>query len=708
MADSELERPFDVIVLGTGLVESIVAAAAARAGKRVLHLDPNNYYGGAAGGSFTLDELGQVLTPEWPASKTSSSTAAPSASPAAGSSTTDDKPTTALTEAACVQTPAENADSASSILREPASSQPLELERRPLPAAADRFYPIGNAVVEQPLASAADIWAPLARQSRRFTLDVSPRGLFSRSRIVELLISSNVGRYLEFKPVDQMCFARSEPAGEAPQPVPCSRADVFSSSAFGMLDKRVLMKLLSFCVALGPYLQQPTDASQVDPDVLAEFTRFKDTSLVQWLRAERKLSPKLLYIVLYAIAAVDESSTGEPLSSRAALTVEQGVDRLCQYLSSLGRYSRTPMLWSQYGVAELSQAFCRLCAVFAGTYILRADLASMLVSSSASPSTPADTCATESVSSPTFAGFVDTEGHHMLAPWLVASPEHVLPASAVARDHPEAIVTLRAILVTNRSVFPAVGLKDQAAGDASNAATEPGAEESSADSATPAPAPPVNPDARISFVCIPPDTYGNRHLVHMVELGANAGAAPAGAMVVHLTCQAFASQLTNPRAAFGGIVAHYFDHNAPSSVRPVVLWSAYFDVLTNAPAVAAQTDTPANVILCAPMASDSSIQNVAEEARAIFDRIFPGEPFLPAAPNPEDITWDAPSEATSDSTALDSTLDAASDAAPASSSTDPTAAVLASDTIPPPSVAFGEVAASSSDAVSPTSLPEPN
>ncbi|CCA66966.1 hypothetical protein PIIN_00803 [Serendipita indica DSM 11827] len=39
------ENDFDVVVLGTGLTESIVAAAIAKAGLRVLHLDESPYYG---------------------------------------------------------------------------------------------------------------------------------------------------------------------------------------------------------------------------------------------------------------------------------------------------------------------------------------------------------------------------------------------------------------------------------------------------------------------------------------------------------------------------------------------------------------------------------------------------------------------------------------------------------------------------------------
>lgn len=44
---SSEECQADVVVLGTGLCESICAAAFARAGQRVLHLDSADSYGGA-------------------------------------------------------------------------------------------------------------------------------------------------------------------------------------------------------------------------------------------------------------------------------------------------------------------------------------------------------------------------------------------------------------------------------------------------------------------------------------------------------------------------------------------------------------------------------------------------------------------------------------------------------------------------------------
>ncbi|WVQ79147.1 hypothetical protein IAT38_001243 [Cryptococcus sp. DSM 104549] len=72
----ELESDsYDVVVIGTGIAESIAAAALAKAGKSVLHLDPNDYYGGEQA-SLTLDELVQWSSsqPAAPSPSSSSST----------------------------------------------------------------------------------------------------------------------------------------------------------------------------------------------------------------------------------------------------------------------------------------------------------------------------------------------------------------------------------------------------------------------------------------------------------------------------------------------------------------------------------------------------------------------------------------------------------------------------------------------------------
>ena len=56
---------FDCILAGTDVCTSVVAAALARRGKRVLHVDANGYYGGSDA-SMSLSQLHSIFSTRWP------------------------------------------------------------------------------------------------------------------------------------------------------------------------------------------------------------------------------------------------------------------------------------------------------------------------------------------------------------------------------------------------------------------------------------------------------------------------------------------------------------------------------------------------------------------------------------------------------------------------------------------------------------------
>lgn len=70
--------------------------------------------------------------------------------------------------------------------------------------------------------------------------------LFSRGVLVELLISSNICRYAEFRSVDRITTLINDEL----KSVPCSRSDVFTTKDVSVVEKRLLMKLMSTCLNL--------------------------------------------------------------------------------------------------------------------------------------------------------------------------------------------------------------------------------------------------------------------------------------------------------------------------------------------------------------------------------------------------------------------------------------------------------------------------
>ncbi|NXM13143.1 RAE2 geranylgeranyltransferase, partial [Ploceus nigricollis] len=95
-------------------------------------------------------------------------------------------------------------------------------------------------------------YSQIVREGRRFNIDLVSKLLYSRGLLIELLIKSNVSRYAEFKNATRVLAFRE---GKVEQ-VPCSRADVFNSRQLTMVEKRMLMKFLTFCL---DYEQHPEE-----------------------------------------------------------------------------------------------------------------------------------------------------------------------------------------------------------------------------------------------------------------------------------------------------------------------------------------------------------------------------------------------------------------------------------------------------------------
>lgn len=61
--------------------------------------------------------------------------------------------------------------------------------------------------------------------------------------MVDLLVSSNISRYAEFKAVTRILTIIDDNIVE----VPVSRGDIFNNKDVSVIDKRMLMKFMTFC-----------------------------------------------------------------------------------------------------------------------------------------------------------------------------------------------------------------------------------------------------------------------------------------------------------------------------------------------------------------------------------------------------------------------------------------------------------------------------
>eukprot|EP00092_Neocalanus_flemingeri_P074042 GFUD01091503.1.p1 GENE.GFUD01091503.1~~GFUD01091503.1.p1 ORF type:complete len:359 (+),score=119.64 GFUD01091503.1:77-1153(+) len=326
-----LPTEFEVVVVGTGLVESMVAAASARMGHTTLHVDTAKYYGGDWA-AFTWEGLqgwikgeeGQLESEEKKVELDEGEEFI---------ALRDNKTILNVKENWYCDKEDDSVKSEADINAAGEEAGTVETNHQPLDAEGDS----GQTIKDQPsqhAASANQKWdkETLLAQSRKFNLDLTPRLLFARGPMVELLISSNISRYTEFKSVTRVLTMLE---GKLEQ-VPSSRSDVFNTRHISVVEKRILMKFLTQCL-------QDDEAHQDPSKTFGDYLK------------SQKLTPNLTHFVVHSIAMT-------PLDC----PITTGLQATRKFLSSLGRFGPTPFLWSMYGTGELPQAFCRLCAVFGG------------------------------------------------------------------------------------------------------------------------------------------------------------------------------------------------------------------------------------------------------------------------------------------------------------------------------------------------------
>jgi RAB protein geranylgeranyltransferase component A len=375
---------YDVILCGTGLVQSMLASALTRAGKSVLHCDGNDYYG----------EYDAVVSRsfDWTQSQEETLEKDPfSLRPRAriqlhSTETLKQVPIQVGTE---LSTPYGIGDIFSL-----GNSVAIQLKAWQLANGTSPMLYVGipsdvpwDEYLQLHMTPTRLLQAQLVlEQQRDFAFDLTPFLLYASGPAVQALLTSGVAEYMEFKPLEGLLWYNGVLSR-----VPCSKGDVFGTSLLSPLEKRRLMKFLQLTLDYA-LAQQQTDIVQDDSEATAAVESLNENHLNQgralarpqnkaiatsdlqllqdnlempfadYLSQHAMLSSNLIQLVRHAL-------TLEPSSSPR--TTRQGMLQLCQHVKSLGRYGTTAFLVPLYGSGELSQSFCRSAAVHGATYLLR-------------------------------------------------------------------------------------------------------------------------------------------------------------------------------------------------------------------------------------------------------------------------------------------------------------------------------------------------
>ncbi|NXO54003.1 RAE2 geranylgeranyltransferase, partial [Aramus guarauna] len=598
----------------SGLPESIIAAACARSGQRVLHVDSRNYYGGNwASFSFsgllswikenqqktdicdecedwrklileneevislskkdkTIQHVEDFCFDDRDSAEDVEEAGALPKLPVFGASGAEEAAQESEkecppTESALLE--AESREPAKATGAEPASTvegKDIEItsenESSCSMASGESTLELGKTETAPSEISAQEpkkiTYSQIVREGRRFNIDLVSKLLYSRGLLIDLLIKSNVSRYAEFKNATRILAFRE---GKVEQ-VPCSRADVFNSRQLTMVEKRMLMKFLTFCL---DYEQHPD-----------EYQDYESSTFAQFLRTQ-KLTPSLQHFILHSIAMVSETDCS---------TLE-GLQATKKFLQCLGRYGNTPFLFPLYGQGEIPQCFCRMCAVFGGIYCLRHSVRCLVVDKE----------------SGRCKAIVDHFGQRISANYFIVEDSYLSENVCTNVCYRQ---ISRAVLITDQSVLN------------------------------------TDSEQQVSILTVPPMDLG-KPAVCVIELCSSTMTCMKDTYLVHLTCPS----TKTAREDLEPVVQKLFNLNTEKETeneeleKPRVLWAVYFNMRDSSGIDKNSYDgLPSNVYVCS--GPDSALGNdcAVKQAETIFQEMFPAEEFCPPPPNPEDIIYD--------------------------------------------------------------------
>ena len=394
---SRLKTHYDLVCCGTGLVESIVACAAARAGKSVLHLDKNNFYGRECTSSpldsflsrcrlnyagslhCDLEEVGTdgpAMTPPLAASPTGVSTVlefAELSEQVKLSHRVIDFLDLAEGASLAQQSFPQAHPSCGNYLMERCTAS----SSSSVAFSSATCHPAFFGYIQHHRMTARRAWL----KSRSFNIDWASRLLLGSSVSVDAMIASGVSKYLEFKSVEGIFYIHGPDDKHA---VPCTKGDIFTTKLLNALEKRALMKFLQAVVdwgqscegkavatlnerelAQGRALKRPQNKDNGVRSVPSSPASSSCSSFHAYLEA-MKVPARLQNIIVHSLCL-----DGAPHEEGSGLCADDALSFLYQHMSALGKFGDTAFLSILYGSAELPQAFCRMCAVWGGTYVLR-------------------------------------------------------------------------------------------------------------------------------------------------------------------------------------------------------------------------------------------------------------------------------------------------------------------------------------------------
>ncbi|CCH44008.1 Rab GDP dissociation inhibitor alpha [Wickerhamomyces ciferrii] len=169
----------------------------------------------------------------------------------------------------------------------------------------------------------------------------------ANGEFTNILVHTNVTRYVEFKQIDGSFVHRYNKVSK----VPATEYEAISSGLIGLFEKRRLKNFLQW-------------VAQYKEDEISTHKGLNlDQDTTDTVYNKFGLEDGTKNFIGHAMGLFDNDSyLQEP--------ARPAIERIILYVQSVARFGKSPYLYPLYGLGELPQGFSRLSAIYGGTFML--------------------------------------------------------------------------------------------------------------------------------------------------------------------------------------------------------------------------------------------------------------------------------------------------------------------------------------------------
>ena len=210
-------------------------------------------------------------------------------------------------------------------------------------------------------------------------IDLVPKLLMSNGELTNILVSTDVTRYLEFKQIAGSYVQQGNGPKATVAKVPSDAGEALRSPLMGLFEKRRAKKFLEW---VGAFKEEDPATHGGKGNIQYGFTKWRLTNCtglninsctMKEIYDKFGLEATTRDFIGHSMALYQ---TDEYINLRG--TGKEAVERIRLYVNSMARYGKSPYIYPLYGLGELPQGFARLSAIYGGTYMLNTNIDEIL------------------------------------------------------------------------------------------------------------------------------------------------------------------------------------------------------------------------------------------------------------------------------------------------------------------------------------------